>query len=581
MKQKYPLLLLILVLSLWGCKKREEKKLLEIYSWNILTDHTPTAFRTLEGTKNYAVNQIQLSQEICEELRDVKHQWNRNIVNNLTERAHEIGIPEVLVWDRALYDLNYYPDRFKVNGKINLDNQDFWDWLIQDYEKMLEKIPDIQGIVLTLNDSETKVEDQHSEVLNSPDMKLATFVDSLANFLVVRKKMKLYLRYPVHSQEEVETLMSFLEKIKSHELKFMVNGLPTNFLNNHQFSEWVEKIPLPVVIDFDCAHEYEGQANVAGIFPDFHRNLWKYYHQMSNVIGFSLRTDRMGKTSVIGRPSEINLFSVYETSRDPEIETDSIIVNYLYEKYDSLAVPYFYDAYKLAPEIIMASFYTLGINTTNHSQIDFNYKPSFIHRNTIGKCEDSEIEVNHNVDKTYHYWSEIINHLAPVEFKTKKNENMKLIPEVAENNWLQAEELMDTTYLNDILTEKKYAINQAFEAISKINMAKPYCSNSRTFNRVYHTFNRTLLTAKLRKAYAQVYYGIRIWNRGEEFQNDKLRSLIKDGVTEIQITAEDIRRYRKKGPTGQYDWAEDAESAMNLALQVKNSEIWAPKAEQK
>ena len=102
-----------------GCKENEDQ--IRIYGWNILTNHTPTALKTLHAAKNYQVNHLQLSHDICHDLKDIKHQWNRNIVNMLTKKAHEAGIPEVVVWDHALYDLDYYPDRFKEeeSGLIN------------------------------------------------------------------------------------------------------------------------------------------------------------------------------------------------------------------------------------------------------------------------------------------------------------------------------------------------------------------------------------------------------------------------------------------------------------------------------
>ncbi len=567
-KHSCTVLLVTSLLFFLGCKKEVEIKQPEIYSWNILTDHTPTAFFTLEATTNYDVNQIQLSGEICKELRDVKHQWNRNIVNNLTERAHEIGIPEVLVWDKALYPLKYYPDRFKINGKINLDDNDFWKWLYNDYKKMLDKIPEVNGIVLSLNETETKVEEQHSEILNTAGEKLATFVDSLSCLIVKQREMELYLRYKAYSRKDIKKLVSFLKMIKTPGIRFMENALPGKYLTAQKYSEWVGKIPVPVVIDFDCAHVNEGQANVAAIFPELHLNQWKYYQRIPNVKGFSLRTDRLGKTSIIGRPSEINLFAVYEAARDPGIEPDSAILNYLYLNYDTMAVPCFFDAFKLATEIIMASFYTLGVNTTDHSQTNFSYKPSFVHKTTIDEPEDSEIEIGHGVNKTFLYWSEIINHLAPSDIKTTENGDMDLLPRGAYNNWLHPGELMDSTWLDYIITEKEYAVNLASEAISKINMAKPYCNDHNSFNCIYHTFNRTLLTAKLRKAYAQVYYANRVWNRGEEFQNDKLLSMIKEGISEIQYTSEDIKRYRRKGPAGQYSWEEDADIALKLIQEI-------------
>ncbi len=570
MKKTYPVLILI-IFFFFACKK-EEKKELEIFGWNILTDNTPTALRTLEATKNYQVNQIQLSQEICHELRDIKNQWNRNIVNNLTKKAHEEGIDEVLVWDHALYYLKYYPSRYKIDGKINLDNPDFWEWLIHDYEKMLDEIPEVDGIVLTLNDSETNVVDQYSEFLNTPRQRLAAFVDSLANFIVEKRKLSLYIRYPVYSQEDVDELLSFLKIIKNREIKFQVQGIPDDYLIRPHFYKWVENIPIPVVIDFDCAHVNEGQGNVASIFPEVHLETWKYYQKMDNVVGFSLRTDRLGKTTILDSPSEINLFAVYEGVRNPEIETDSVIQNYLYKNYDSLAVPYLFDAFKLAPDVILSSFYTLGINTTDHSQIDFKYKESFYNQALLQEPENDEIEIKHGIGKTFHYWSEIVNHLAPSEIKNPEDKNLSSI---FENNWLQPEELMDSSYLDFIMTEKNFAKHRAYDAISKIKMAKPYCSNPEAFNLVYHTFSRTQLAAQLRKAYAQVYYGQRIWNRGEEFQNEHLRTLIQEGISEIEDISKNMKNYRRKGPVGQYDWEEDADIAMNLVQQIRSSDLLA------
>jgi hypothetical protein len=153
-----------------------------------------------------------------------------------------------------------------------------------------------------------------------------------------------------------------------------------------------------------------------------------------------------------------------------------------------------------------------------------------------------------------------------------EGENRHEIPEVLEKNWIQPEELMDTIYLNYILTEKKYGVTQAYKAIAAINAAKPFCTDSRKFNQIYHTFNRTLLSARLRKAYAQVYYANRIWNRGEKFQDEKLMGLISGGVEEIKIISKEMKDYRRKGPEGgQYEWIKDADIALSLAGEIEKS----------
>ena len=85
------------------------------------------------------------------DLRDMKNKSKRDLVNRLISRAHEAGIEEVIAWDHALYDLNYYPDKFKTGpfGTLNFDDKEFWDWFKTDYREMMGLIPDIDGLVLT------------------------------------------------------------------------------------------------------------------------------------------------------------------------------------------------------------------------------------------------------------------------------------------------------------------------------------------------------------------------------------------------------------------------------------------------
>ena len=194
-----------------GCKpKPVTENNIKITGWNILTDHTPTALKTLKASSGYNVNHLQLSHDICHDLKDVKHQWNRNIVKMLTNKAHEIGIPEVVVWDHALYELDYYPDRFKIKetGQLDLDNPRFWKWFKTDYRKMLDKVPEIDGIVLTFIETGARVENQHSEILKTPEEKLAALVDSVASVIIEERNLKLYIRSFMYNRAELSNLMN-------------------------------------------------------------------------------------------------------------------------------------------------------------------------------------------------------------------------------------------------------------------------------------------------------------------------------------------------------------------------------------
>ena len=569
--------LVTLIFAACGHKKRPGQSKIEIRGWNILTNHTPTAYKTLNASVDYPVNQLQLSHQICHNLKDVKHQWNRNIVNGLTKKAHELGIPEVVVWDHALYDLDYYPDRFKVNDstQINLDDPQFWSWFKKDYHKMLDKIPEVNGIVLTFIETGARVENQFSKVLQTPEEKLAALVDSVASVVVKERKMNLYIRSFMYNRSELSNLMNCFDLIKTPEIVVMAKETPHDFFITHPVSTWIKDIPFPVIVEFDCAHEFNGQGIVASIFPETHLERWQYYQTLPNVIGYSIRTDRYNNSSIIGSPAEINLYAISKSTENGTNDVEAIIEEFIAEKFDSTAVEHLKPLFELAPEIILSSFYTLGLNTSRHSRLNFDYR-SIYTRHVSGRwLDDPEIRIEHGVDKTFHYWKDIVNHLAPVKHKQAAASNREELYEVFENNWLQAEELMDSSYLSYVLAEKEHGIRLAKEAMKIINEAKLHCTSSGNFNTLYHTFNRTLMSSQLRKAYAQVYYAQRIWNRGEAFQTEHIQNLISEGMDEIVVVSEQISTYRRGGGTGQYDWKKDAIIALDLVDEVNKTKILA------
>jgi hypothetical protein len=85
---------------------------------------------------------------------------------------------------------------------------------------------------------------------------------------------------------------------------------------------------------------------------------------------------------------------------------------------------------------------------------------------------------------------------------------------------------------------------------------------------LYHTFERTLLTARVRRAAAQAYYGYRLWTRGERYQTAELRRTIWEGLREMKAVAGEIRSYDGPVPAGEWDWRKDAERAMRYYRRI-------------
>lgn len=546
-----------------------------IIGWNILSSNESEALEVIDASVKYDVNHLQLSHNIIHDLNEIKDPSKAELVNKLIKSAHDKGIQEVVVWDHALYDLDYYPEEFKseANGKLNLDNPLFWKWIKDDYRNMLNKVPEVDGIVLTFIETGARIEEQYSDKLVTSSQKQAALIDSLASIIIDEFALKLYIRTFIYNQTELSSILKSLDLIKHPEIIVMCKETPHDFFITHPVSHWIQNIRFPVIIEFDCAHEFNGQGVVSSIFPEVHANRWEYYKSLPNVIGFSIRTDRYGTTTIIDRPSEINLFAIHSLTSDPSIGMEKIYDNFILDNYGEEVLVPVKQIFKNAPQIIMSVYYTLGLNTTNHSSLNFDYR-SIYTRHVSGRwMENPNISVDHGVNKEFHYWTDIVNHLSPARHKMMNKKNIKEIPKVLENKWVQPIELMNEEYLSYIITEKEFGCKLAKETLGKLRSIENDFSDSIKYSDLYNTFERTKLSSDLFLGMAKAYYGYRIFNRGESYRNTKLINTIKAGLDEIKIASETIKEYKKEYPIGQYNWKKDAEIAMEFFNEVSNSEF--------
>ncbi|MFW5726822.1 MAG: hypothetical protein ACOCW4_03050, partial [bacterium] len=265
----------------------------------------------VEAASDYEINHLQLSHDIIMDLRHVRDTARLGLARRLTDKAHSEGIAEVVVWDHALYSLDYYPDEFKSGpqGTINLDNPDFWAWFRQDYRDMLQMFPEIDGIVLTFIETGAHIEDQYSEQMQTEQEKLARLVDEVAAVIMDEYDKALYIRTFMYTEEEMQSILKCLELIEHQNIRVMMKETPHDFFLTHPVNERIKAIKRPVIIEFDGGHEFSGQGLIMNTFVNTALARWKYYLQQPNVIGYVARTDRFGETTAIGRPHEVNLLA--------------------------------------------------------------------------------------------------------------------------------------------------------------------------------------------------------------------------------------------------------------------------------
>lgn len=529
-----------------------------VQGWNILSNDSSGAMQTIAAAKNYQINHLQLSHQVIMDLRQIKEPATKKLVHQLTNKAKAAGINEVLVWDHALYKLDYYPAEFKRNedGKINLDNPAFWNWFKQDYREMIAMAGNIDGLVLTFIETGARAENQYSQLKLSNAEKLAMVVDAVADVVCNELNKKLYIRTFGYTEAEYKNTIGCISYIKNEKVRLMMKETPHDFFLTHPNDFFAGTINRPTIIEFDCGNEFNGQGIIANTWPGYIIKRWSHFINQPNIIGYVARTDRYNESHIVNTPNEILLYSLHRFTQNSKLTEDDMYDEFITKKYGAASLAFLKPAFKRAFSIVTGSLYTLGLNIANHSRMDFDpYKSSYI-RHVSGKwLSPPVIKIDHGINRTFHYWKDIIEHLSPSKFKTATALSTDA-PFVLAGNWVTAEEKMNPRYLRYILQQKKYAVKEAKEALAFIEKAKPVLG-MKEFEMLYGLFYRTLLTAQLYKTTAVAYFGYRVYARGGKYQTKQVNRLIRSNLSLLLKVCEEIDRFHYNFPKAEWEWGKD------------------------
>ena len=533
-----------------------------VRGWTILSDREADDLAVIAAARRYDIDHLELSHEVVMDLNEVRDERKRGLVNRLTDSAHAAGIREVVVWDHALYELAYYPERFRTGpgGTIDLDDPAFWAWLKQDYRDMLDRVPAVDGVVLTFIETGARAERQSSRKLTTPQEKLAAVVNAVAEVVIGERRLNLYARTFSYTHAEYRAIIGAVERFHPG-VRLLMKETPHDFFLTHPNDFFAGTIARPTVIEFDAAGEFNGQGVIASTWPQYMLGRARDLLRRPHVIGYTARTDRYGGTRLIGHPAEIDLYALARFVRDPRVTADQVASEFVTAHYGAAAAPFVARAFRNAFDIVTSSLYTLGTNVANHSRLDYDAYVSSYARHVSGKWIDPPIaHVRHGVNRDLHYWRDVVNRLAPPAAKEPRGAQWGEVPWVRDSGWIQPGEQMDEPTLRMVLTEKRWGVARATESLRAIDSARRVLRPA-DYAELHGLFERTLLTARLHEAAASAYFGYRVWTRGEAYRTPTVRRAIRDGLREIVVVSDLIRATPPPPSGGQWDWVKDVEQA--------------------
>jgi hypothetical protein len=386
-------------------------------------------------------------------------------------------------------------------------------------------------------------------------------VNAVGDVVIGERHLKLYARTFAYTHEEYRNITGAIERFRPG-VRLLMKETPHDFFLTHPNDFFAGRIALPTVVEFDAAGEFNGQGQIASTWPEYMLRRANDLLRRPHVIGYTARTDRYGGTRLVGHPAEIDLYALRRAAERPGISAARVTDEFIVSHYGRAALPFVRRAFGNALDIVTSSLYTLGTNVANHSRLDYDAYASSYARHVSGKwIEPPVAHVGHGVNRDLHYWKDVVDHLAPPWTKTPGGAQWSEVPWVMERGWVRPGEQMTGEYLRMIVTEKSWGVTRARQSLAAIEAGRG-AIRADDYRELHALFERTLLTARLHRGVAQAYYGFRVWARGGGHRTPAVERTVREGLREIAGVSSAIRAYPNKPPAGQWEWAADADRAM-------------------
>jgi len=429
----------------------------------------PTYLRyVIERAPEFGVNHIQLPHAFSKHgVQLPESDEHTKLLRDIASYAHDKGV-ELFPWVREVGELPQEVKReFIFDGRLIMDAK-FYDWTEQKYNTLFSLLPEIDGVILTLRESNRPPQDDARIFSPLPKYeRIHLLIESIWNACKKHNK-SLYVRTFAVYPGEADNI------IRGIRLSPQAVGVMTKceardwhgYLPNHpaigKFGDRRQ------IIEFDLAGEYFGQAIIPYCTPEYIKERWLYAvkHGADGAVG---RIDRHSNPA-LDTLNEINIYTLSHLLQDPRADTESIWHDYVTRKYGEKAAPFVISAMKKTKEILDKVYLIKHFKFLNeHSSVP-----------TVGYAE------SHITSASLAIW-------IPEE---KELEQRLLHP--------------DGELFHEILEEKDEAIKLAKEALSDIKKAKPYL-NEKDYQYLYSQFKKELDVAKLWRYLAEAFYSYMLY----------------------------------------------------------------------
>ncbi len=297
---------------------------MDTVGWIILNDDRANATMIIEKAAAFGVNEIHLSHDLIMDIDEIKDNAKAVLIREIAQEAHAAGL-KVWVWAHELANNSYV---------VCYDPEDIqWEQRRKVYRDALQKVPEIDGVVLMFGSSSPDpwyaqclclLDFSYcNEIENKQVHIVKLLIDMVRTAVVEESGRDLIVRTFIHFPAEQGYLLQALSEEPHTDYTVMPKEVPQDWQPYHPHDPGFEgAFVRNTVAEFDLAGEYWGQSKIPFALPDYLQYRLRHQHALGSNGAFG-RVER-GGNSAFGTPNEVNLYAFSKLLKNVEYPVDLI-----------------------------------------------------------------------------------------------------------------------------------------------------------------------------------------------------------------------------------------------------------------
>lgn len=349
--------------------------------WDIERFDPDYVFDMISRAADAGMNTISFSHEIVMNAEEILWDWHRyQHLRRFCDACHDRGMT-VYLWNHQVVNP---PEHLIVRRpgdhvRINLDLPDLWEWLTNRYERVVERVPNFDGIILSLTEGQFPVHRDEVALTSMPQHeRMAKVINAVYEGLEPSGK-RLIVRDFLRNPREMDSFANALEMVPDDVWVF-TKCVPNDWQYCYPPHPLLGKVaPHTQIMELDLATEMGGNSGIPFTVPEYYQKQLQLARDRG-LAGAIARCDD-GFKSNRGQPDEMNIYAYSKLLHDPDTDVNRIWSDWCEKRYGKSGAA-------VAEKVLRRSFdmgtkikYTLGF-WTGHSAPSIKYTDSHLIENS-------------------------------------------------------------------------------------------------------------------------------------------------------------------------------------------------------